>query len=108
MFPHTAGPGHSAAARSTGPLRWQTPRQFVLKALITPPLAVVMSTTTLASTVLQALSRPTGPRRLNHCAGCGGAVTATDPFLRYRGDYYHAHNCLESNPPAARHNPTRL
>jgi hypothetical protein len=79
----------------------------MLKALVMPSLAIAVGSTKLASTVLQSLSRPARARCLGYCVGCGGAVTATDPFLRYRGDYYHAHNCLESNPPGLRQSPTR-
>jgi hypothetical protein len=74
----------------------------MLKTLVTPSVVIAVSSTKLVSTLLGALSRPAGARRLGYCVGCGGAVTAADPFLRYRGDYYHAHNCLESNPPALR------
>jgi hypothetical protein len=49
-------------------------------------------------------------RRLGDCAHCGTLVTESDPFIRYRGDYYHADGCVESHPPAltrrARGRPT--
>jgi hypothetical protein len=37
---------------------------------------------------------------LGTCVHCGAPVTDGDPFIRYRGEYYHAHACAESNPPA--------
>jgi hypothetical protein len=47
------------------------------------------------------------------CVACGEPVGRGDPFLRYRGEYYHAGSCLESDPPALRarrpaHRPTDL
>lgn len=39
-------------------------------------------------------------QQLEACADCGAPVTASDPFIRYRGDYYHAHGCAETHPPA--------
>ncbi len=39
-------------------------------------------------------------QHLGACADCGAPVTESDPFIRYRGDYYHAHGCAETHPPA--------
>lgn len=36
------------------------------------------------------------------CAQCGAPVRDGDPFIRYRGEYYHAHRCVEDHPPADR------
>jgi hypothetical protein len=36
------------------------------------------------------------------CAQCGAPVRDDDPFIRYHGEYYHAHGCLENHPPAER------
>lgn len=38
--------------------------------------------------------------RLGDCVDCGKPVTKSDPFIRYRGGYYHAHGCAELRPPA--------
>jgi hypothetical protein len=76
--------------------------RFVVRTAITPPRVIAARSTQFARTARQALSRPGGPRRLGDCVGCGRAVTSEDPYLRYRGDYYHADNCVESDPPALR------
>jgi hypothetical protein len=39
---------------------------------------------------------------LGVCATCGKPVARDDPFLRYRGRYYHGGSCVESDPPALR------
>ena len=46
-------------------------------------------------------------RRLGACADCGAPVTESDPFIRYRGDYYHAEGCAETHPPALTANRLR-
>jgi hypothetical protein len=50
---------------------------------------------------LAVLVTPAADRRRGVCVVCGGPLIGGDPFLRNRGEYYHAHNCLESNPPAS-------
>jgi hypothetical protein len=54
----------------------------------------------LGRETLVALVSVAASRRLRDCAHCGRPVTEGDPFIRYRGDYYHAHGCVESHPPA--------
>jgi hypothetical protein len=46
------------------------------------------------------LSSFAGNGQLGVCAVCGAAVVDGEPYLRYRGEYYHAHGCLESGLPA--------
>jgi hypothetical protein len=41
-----------------------------------------------------------GNGQIGVCAVCGAAVVDGEPYLRYRGEYYHAHGCLESGLPA--------
>lgn len=45
--------------------------------------------------------RVTATDDLGICVVCGEPVGRNDPFLRYRGDYYHGAKCLESHPPGA-------
>lgn len=48
------------------------------------------------------LSSNSGDRALGTCVACRQPVQAGDAFLRYRGDYYHGGDCIETDPPAAR------
>lgn len=44
-------------------------------------------------------------RRLGVCPACSTSVFASDPHVRYRGDYWHAEPCVErgaGGPPALR------
>jgi hypothetical protein len=43
-----------------------------------------------------------GDRALGNCAACGDPVIDGDGFLRYRGEYYHAGDCVDYDPPALR------
>jgi hypothetical protein len=61
----------------------------------------------LGRETLVALFNVAGSPRLGDCAHCGALVTESDPFIRYRGDYYHAHGCVESHPPALTRGRTR-
>jgi hypothetical protein len=66
------------------------------------PGAVILSAR-LAGNVLSVLmSTLTDNHRLGDCAECGAPVSDSDPFIRYRGEYYHANGCAELNPPATR------
>ncbi len=49
------------------------------------------------------LSRSLQVRSLGVCGACGEPVFGDDAFLRYRGEYYHASDCIELDPPALRH-----
>lgn len=49
------------------------------------------------------LSRSPGVRSLGVCVACGDPVFGNDAFLRYLGEYYHASDCIEFDPPALRH-----
>lgn len=56
----------------------------------------------LARAALSALLPIGSGDRAPDCAQCGAPVRDGDPFLRYHGEYYHAHGCAEEHPPAAR------
>lgn len=56
----------------------------------------------LAQRGLSALSPAAADAYLGPCVDCGAPVSKGDAFIRYRGEYYHAHGCAESNPPALR------
>jgi hypothetical protein len=43
---------------------------------------------------------PVGTGDPRACAQCGAVVRDGDPFIRYHGEYYHAHRCAEDHPPA--------
>lgn len=54
-----------------------------------------------------ALVFPATHRHRRTCVACGSPVTDGDPFIRYRGEYYHAHGCAETDPPALRERRVR-
>jgi hypothetical protein len=56
----------------------------------------------LARAALSALLPIGSGDRAPDCAQCGAPVRDGDPFLRYHGEYYHAHGCAEEHPPADR------
>ncbi len=70
---------------------------------ISPALALSRSLAVRAATAGRRLLSPTpSDRELGRCADCRQPVRADDPFLRYRGAYYHGGGCVECDPPAAR------
>jgi hypothetical protein len=70
--------------------------------LIAPALYSLRLTRKAASALLSTANRH--PRT---CVACGRPVTDGDPFIRYRGEYYHAHGCAETDPPALRERRAR-
>jgi anti-anti-sigma factor len=65
-------------------------------------LISISQITWLTRLVAAAVNSQEGEDDLGVCVVCGKPVDREDPFLRSRGEYYHAGSCLESNPPAAR------
>jgi anti-anti-sigma factor len=87
------------------------PEAVVPRALLEPALSVLAMPLTLVPIsqiswltrlVAAVVNSQIGEDDLGVCAACGEPVDRNDPFLRYRGQYYHAGSCLESNPPALR------
>jgi hypothetical protein len=75
------------------------PLHLAAGVLVALPAAAAIHGLGLGRQILAALL--TGAENhLGACAQCGAPVTKSDPFLRYRGEYYHAHDCAEFNPPA--------
>jgi hypothetical protein len=93
------------AARISGPAA-RAPRALLEPALsvLAIPLTVISISqiTWLARLVAAAVNSQAGEADLGVCVACGKPVYREDPFLRYRGEYYRAGSCLESNPPALR------
>lgn len=74
-----------------------------LVAAISPALALPKSLALLAADSGRSLLSPrSSPRTLGTCVACARPVHADQPFLRYRGAYYHGSVCVERHPPAAR------
>lgn len=69
-------------------------------ALIALPAEITIRGVSIGHKMLSLLLPAAHNDRLGACAECGAPVAESDPFLRYRGDYYHAHGCAETNPPA--------
>jgi hypothetical protein len=69
-------------------------------ALIALPAETTIRSLRLGRKMLSVLLPAAENHRLGACAACGVPVTQSDPFIRYRGEYYHAHGCAETNPPA--------
>jgi hypothetical protein len=72
-------------------------------ALTGPLVTLAVASARLASAPVRMVLDLAADRTLGPCASCGSPVSADDPFLRYRGDYYHADRCVEWDPPALRH-----
>lgn len=93
------------AARISGPAA-RAPRALLEPALsvLAIPLTLISISqiTWLTRLVAAAVNSQAGEDDLGVCVACGKPVDREDPFLRYRGEYYHAGPCLESNPPALR------
>jgi hypothetical protein len=87
-----AGDPPFARDRPAGPLN------HAAGALIALPVETTIRGLRLGQKMLLALAADNP--RLGACVACGAPVTESDPFIRYRGDYYHAHGCAETNPPA--------
>ena len=89
-----------AGNRTFGLDRPARPLKLAAVALVMHPAEITIRGLTLAHKTLLALLPATDDQCLGACADCGAPVTQTDPFIRYGGDYYHAHGCAETNPPA--------
>jgi hypothetical protein len=76
-------------------------------AVIALPTQTAVRGIRLARKILVALGPAAEKHRLGPCAACGAPVTESDPFIRYHGEYYHAHSCAESNPPALKRRQVR-
>lgn len=62
---------------------------------LAPPIALLtLAFRNLTTSLAAGLGWPNStPGRV--CAACGEVVRDQDPFLRYRGEHYHAGPCLE-------------
>lgn len=76
------------------------PVNLAAGALIALPAQTTIRGLRLGRKLLSVLLLAADNQQLGACADCGAPVTDRDPFIRYRGDYYHAHGCAETNPPA--------
>jgi anti-anti-sigma factor len=56
----------------------------------------------LTRLIAASVSAKVGVGDLRMCVVCAEPVGRHEPFLRYRGEYYHAGSCLEADPPALR------
>jgi hypothetical protein len=93
--------GVSAAAdRTLDPDRLTSSVYLAAGAVIALPTQTTVRGIQLGRKILAALGPAADNHRLGPCAACGAPVAETDPFIRYHGEYYHAHGCAESNPPA--------
>lgn len=92
--------GLGRAGESEPPPAWLN---LAVRGLVGLSPGTVILSARLAGNVFSVLmSTLTDSRRLGNCAECGAPVSDSDPFIRYRGEYYHAHDCAERNPPATR------
>lgn len=83
------------------------PLNLAAGAVIALPAEAAIRGLRLGRKILFALLRADDSHYLGACAECGNRVTQSDPFIRYRGDYYHAYGCAETNPPALRRRHVR-
>jgi hypothetical protein len=74
-----------------------TMRNFVMPLSLTAPSQLTQARNCVTALV----RRVTGSDGLGVCVVCGEPVGRNDPFLRYRGEYYHGAKCVESHPPGA-------
>jgi hypothetical protein len=88
-----AADGASRCARGSAKLN------STLRTLSVPSVLMAHGGIKLLRLPLAAVVQHPGSRQVGNCMECGAPVSEGDPFLRYRGDYYHAHGCLERNPP---------
>jgi hypothetical protein len=92
--------GVGRAGESQPPPAWSN---VAVRGLVGLSPGTVILSARLAGNVLSMLmSILAHSHRLGDCAECGAPVSDSDPFIRYRGEYYHAHDCVERNPPATR------
>jgi hypothetical protein len=89
-----------AAARPSGLVRPARRLNHTATGLIALPGRATIRGLVLGRKTLSVLVPAAGNNGLGPCAACGEPVTESDPFIRYRGEYYHAHGCAETNPPA--------
>jgi hypothetical protein len=74
-----------------------------INALAIPLLSTSTNEIGRLTSLIVTLMRPMGGNQDGRaCVVCGDPIGRDDPFLRYRGDYYHAGSCIESDPPALR------
>jgi hypothetical protein len=99
---------------SHAPLRLASCATPVLRDLDLPTIRNLVIPLSLTSTsqlaqarrcVTALVRRVTGSDGLGVCVVCGEPVGRNDPFLRYRGEYYHGATCVESRPPALERAP---
>jgi hypothetical protein len=90
-----------AGDRSCGALQRPGPLNLAADVLIGVPAGTAIQSLQLVRSALSGLPPSAGGRRrVRVCAHCGAPVSSADPFIRYRGEYYHAHLCAEAHPPA--------
>jgi hypothetical protein len=73
-----------------------------VRALIDIPVALAVAGLTWLQDPLKRLLALTDEKPLGPCPACGAPVFESDPFLRYRGEYYHGDLCTDLDPPALR------
>jgi hypothetical protein len=78
------------------------PLNLAIGAVIRLPAHTALRTLRLAQKGLSVLAPGEAHSHLGPCVCCGAPVLKGDAFIRYRGQYYHAHRCAEANPPALR------
>jgi hypothetical protein len=81
-------------------LRSSDPLKGLLEVAFVAATSVAANSVALGFLPLKRLSQPAQDRYLGSCVQCGNSVSHEDPFLRYHGEYYHAHGCIENHPPA--------
>jgi hypothetical protein len=89
-----------AGNRTLGPNHPAGPLNVAARAVIALPAETAIHGLRLGRKLLSVLLHVAEQQHIGACAECGAPVTESDPFIRYRGDYYHADGCAERNPPA--------
>jgi hypothetical protein len=102
LDPLTSGGTSPAADRPFCEERPPAPLNLAIGALIGLPAYTALRTLRLAHKGFSVLAPAKADGHLGPCVDCGAPVLKGDAFIRYRGHYYHAQRCAESNPPALR------
>jgi hypothetical protein len=98
----------ASVSQPVGYLRTPEPLKGLLKVALVPATSIAENGIKLGRLPLKRLSPPARHRHLGNCVQCGTPVNDNHLFLRYHGEYYHAHGCIENQPPALTDSHTQV
>jgi hypothetical protein len=98
----------ASVSQPVGYLRAPEPLKELLKVALFPATSIAENSIKLGRRPLKRLSDPARNRHLGNCVQCGTPVRNDHPFLRYHGEYYHTHGCIENQPPALTETHTQI